>query len=264
MLALSERVLQQRERALAWQETQRPLIGQRLVPALQGLAGSPPGTPWMMRKAQMLASVIRGSVPLVQERELLVGYNFPGGDDEQWLEMTMARPDLARRAKLEAYLSKGALAEEQVEAALATLDGLDSMVPGVSFVPGPEPLAAKAPAEGLYWCQATAYNHTVIGYARVLEEGFLGLADEVRERLAGLEISSTEDLQARMVLESMLVVAEAGAQIGERYAAHVHALREGCADPGRAAELAALEDVLRHVPARPARTFHEALQSLWF
>jgi len=264
MLALSERVLQLRERALAWQETQRPIIGQRLVPALQGLAECPPGTPWMMRKAQMLASVIRGSVPLVHRGELLVGYNFAGGDDEQWLEMTMARPDLARRAKLEAYLSRGALAEEQVEAALATLDGLDSMVPGVSFVPGPEPLAAKAPAEGLYWCQATAYNHTVIGYARVLEEGFLGLADEVRERLAGLEISSTEDLQARMVLESMLVVAEAGAEIGERYAAHVHALREGCADPGRAAELAALEDVLRQAPARPARTFHEALQSLWF
>jgi len=264
MLALSKRVVRLRKHALAWQETQKPYIGQRLVPALQGLAGCSPGTPWMMRKARMLASAIRDSVPLVHEGELLVGYNFPGGDDEQWLEMTMARPDPARRIKLEAYLSQGALAEGQVEAALVVLDGLDGLVPGVGFVPAPEPLAAKAPGEGLYWCQATAHNHTVIGYARVLEEGYLGLVNEVRERLAGLEMTGADDLQARMVLESMLVVAEAAAEIGERYAAHVHALREGCADPARAAELAVLEAVLRQVPARPARTFCEALQSLWF
>ncbi len=264
MFTLSERVVRLTERALDWQETQKAYIGQRLVPALAGLADCPPGTPWMMRKAQMLASVVRRLVPIVHADELLVGYNFSGGDDQQGLEMTMAKPDPARRAKLEDYLSQGSLPEGQIDAALSTLDSLHHRIPGGGLIPAPEPLAVKAAGEGLYWCQATAYNHTVIGYARVLEEGFLGLADEVKERLTALEITSTGDLQARMVLQGMLTVAEAAAEIGERYAERVHALREGCEDPRRAAELAALEDVLRQVPARPARTFYEAVQSLWF
>lgn len=261
---LSERVIRLRERAFHWKETQTAYIGQRLWPALQGLADCPDEMPWMMRKSRMLSNVIRQCAPIVLEDELLVGYNFSGGDDQQGLEMTLSQPDAARRAQLQDYLSAGLLTEAQISAALSILDDLDGSVPGVSFAPGPEPLASQAADEGLYWCQATAYNHTVIGYARVLEKGFLALAAEVRERLAALDIVDAEGLQVRMTLESMLTVAEAAAEIGTRYADHVHTLWEACTDPVRAVELSALEDVLRQVPAHPARTFREALQSLWF
>ncbi len=262
--ALSARVIRLRERAFHWQETQTAYIGQRLFYALQGLADCPDETPWMLRKSRMLANVIRRCAPIVHDDELLVGYNFSGGDDQQGLEMTAFKPDAAGRERLAAYLSTGLLTPAQVATALSILDRLDGLTPGVGFTPEPEPLAAQAADEGLYWCQATAYNHTVIGYERVLEQGFLALAVEVRERLAVLEITGVAGLQARMTLESMLMVAEAAAEIGERYADHVRTLRQGCADPARVAELAALEDVLRQVPAHPARTFREALQSLWF
>jgi formate C-acetyltransferase len=220
--------------------------------------------PWMARKARALANVIRRSEPLLHEGELIVGYNYTGGDDEQWLEMTDSKPDPAQRKKLEDYLSVGSLSEEQVGAALRILDDLDRLVPGVGYVPAAEPLASIAAQEGLYWCHATAFNHTVIGYRHVLEKGFLGLADEVSDRLAGLEILGAPDLRARMVLESMLTVAEAAAEIGERYAERAHLLGKARVDSNRAAELAALKAVLRQVPARPARTFYEAVQSLWF
>jgi formate C-acetyltransferase len=212
----------------------------------------------------MLAQAIRQSAPIVHEGELLVGYNFSGGDDQQWLEMAGAWPSGVDRARLAAYLSQGPLSQEQIQATLSILDDSMGPVPAAGSVPEPEPLAIKAPAEGLYWCQATAYNHTVVGYARVLDQGFLGLADEVRERLAALDSASEDDRRASTVLESMLVLAEAAAEIGERYADRVRAQRQACRDARRKDELAALETVLRQVPARPARTFHEALQSLWF
>ena len=263
MYPLSERVIHLREHALNWQETQRSYIGQRLVPALRALADCSAHVPWMARKARTLAAVIRQSEPLVHRGELLVGYNFVGGDAQQWLEMTTSRPDEARRDALEDYMSGGTWSEKEIDDVLSLTDRLDQM-PGTSFVPEPEPLAPLAASEGLYWCQSTAHNHTVVGYAQVLERGFLSLADSVRERLAGLTVTSAQDLQARMVLESMLTVAEASAEIGERYADRVHTLRQACDDPQRASELATLETALSQVPARPARTFHQALQSLLF
>jgi len=256
--ALSARAIRLRERAVHWQETQTAYVGQRLFYALQALADCPDETPWMLRKSRMLANVIRRCACMVHDDELLVGYNFSGGDDQQGLEMTASKPDAARRERIAAYLSTGLLTPAQVVAALSILDRLDGLTPGVGFAPEPEPLAAQAADEGLYWCHATAYNHTVIGYERVLAQGFLALAAEVRDRLATLEIAGVAGLQARMALESMLMVAEAAAEIGARYADCVHELRQACADPARAAELAALEDMLRQVPAHPARTFREA------
>ena len=259
---LSDRVVGLRERALRWQETQVAYIGQRLAPAIQGLAECPPEMPWAARKAQMLASIIRRAAPLIHEDELIVGYNFSGGDDQQWLEMAMC--DQPRRDKLPAYLAQGILSDEQITRTLSTMEGIAGKVPSGSYVPGPEPRAARAPHEGLYWCGATAYNHTVVGYERVLESGYLALRDEVRERLERLTVTSADDLRARMVLVSMLTVAEAASEIGTRYAEAARADQESCDDPERLRELRALVGILDQVPARPARTFHEALQSLWF
>jgi hypothetical protein len=120
------------------------------------------------------------------------------------LEMTAFEPDAAGRERLSAYLSTGLLTPAQVADALSILDRFA----GLGFTPEPEPLASWAADEGLYWCQATAYNHTVIGYERTLEQGFLALAAEVRERLAVLKMTGVAGLQARMTLESMLMVAE--------------------------------------------------------
>ncbi len=70
---LSDRVLYLREQAFNWKQTQTPYIGQRLCPALKGLAGCPPGMPWMKRKSAMLAHIIRDSEPIVHERRIAGG-----------------------------------------------------------------------------------------------------------------------------------------------------------------------------------------------
>jgi len=73
-----------------------------------------------------------------------------------------------------------------------------------------------------------------------------------------------EAVQKKLLLESMLAVAEAAAGLGRRYADRVRELRQACSDARRAEELARIGTVLGQVPALPARTFHEAVQSLWF
>lgn len=261
---LSERVIRLKSRALNWQETQTDYIGQRLYPALLGLKTCAADVPWILRKSHLLASVIRESRLIVHEDELLAGYNFSGGDDQQWLEMTMSKPDALQREQLVKYLSKGLLSEEQIEVVFDILESIDCLLPQSGNIPEPEPLACISAHEGLYWCYGTPYNHTIIGYAQVLEKGFIGIAEEIQEKLDHLEVKRDHDQHARMVLESMLVVAEAAAEIGERYADHIVTLIRGCSNSERRDELKALEVMLRRVPAQPAQTFDDAVQSLWF
>jgi formate C-acetyltransferase len=249
---------------LNWQDDQQAYIGQRLVPTLRALADCPAAMPWMKRVAAAQARVIREAEPVIHPGELLVGYNYIGGDDLQWLEVSLAKPDRDRKEQLRAYLRDGAWSDMEIEDALSILDGIGALIPEVGFVPERSDLIPRAAEEGLFWCGATAHNHTVVGYLRVLELGYEGLAEEIRRELADLIPVTDGDWQAKMVLESMLTVAEAACEIGERYADRVCAEISSCSDTARVEELAQLESLLRQVPAKPARTFHEALQSLWF
>lgn len=263
MFSLSERLCRLRESALNWQETQTGYIGQRLYPALKALAACPAEMPWMKRQACMLSAAIRGFEPLVDADELLVGYNFFGADD-YWLEQTSSRADPEHHDRIRRYLELGLLAGEQIDELLSIVDRIGDMVPGIGFVPERPEHVDRAREEGLYWCQGTAHNHTVIGYRRVLERGFEALADDCRRRLAGLRVVDAQGLRAQMLLESALEVAAAAAVMGRRYAGRVRMLHAQCADPARRTELARLQEVLENVPAKPARTFYEAVQSLWF
>jgi pyruvate formate-lyase/glycerol dehydratase family glycyl radical enzyme len=222
----------------------------------------------MKRKALMLAGAIRGFEPVVHPGEMVVGYNFSGGDDQQWLEMTLgvapSIPNGAHREKLRDYLSQGRLPAHRIDAVLDLVAGAERWVPHIGFTPERADNVAQADTEGLFWCYATPYNHTIVGYRRVLETGFEGLAAEVRQRLAELEVTNAEGWQAQMLLESALIVAEASAEIGHRYAESVKTRLSECSEPGVRRDLEQLYEVTRRVPAQPARTFHEAVQSLWF
>ena len=103
----------------------------------------------------------------------------------------------------------------------------------------------RAAREGLFWVHSTQYNHSVIGYARVLEKGFDGLSEEIRSKVAATTPVTAQDWQARMVMESTLVVAKAAAEIGKRYADKVRALRASCDDPVAGSGVGELEAVAR-------------------
>lgn len=119
-------------------------------------------------------------------------------------------------------------------------------------------------------------GHCVPGFKRVLDEGFLAIAEEAERLLdqgaedrtlespppsAGtLSVTYTpEDFQ-----RAALDLATACAQYGRNYAAEARRLAKQESDPVRRAELETIADVCVQVPGRGARTFHEALQALWF
>ena len=105
-------------------------------------------------------------------------------------------------------------------------------------------------------------GHLTLGLATVIEQGMDGLVARARRRLDQLRAEPGAEAGAEAFLEAVIISLEAAIAYAARFAklASERAAATG-ADERRRLELIASH--LAQVPRRPARTFHEALQSAW-
>ena len=98
----------------------------------------------------------------------------------------------------------------------------------------------------------------------VFVKGFQGILAEARGRLTQLQPLDQAQLGRIAFYQAAILSCEGILTLGTRYADE--ALRQAAQepDPVRKAELAAIVDTCRRVPALPPRTFREALQMVWF
>lgn len=101
--------------------------------------------------------------------------------------------------------------------------------------------------------------HIVLGHKNVLRLGFAGIAAEARARRAS---AATDD--ERAFLESVERSSEAMRAFSERFAAEARAQARATSDAERRQELGLIAEACARVPWLPPRTFHEAVQALWF
>jgi formate C-acetyltransferase len=107
-------------------------------------------------------------------------------------------------------------------------------------------------------------GHLAPDYSRVLARGLAGIAEEARQRLAALDLTDPDAIGKRDFCQAAAIVAEAAIRFANRFAELAERLAEAEAVPARRGELAEIARICRKVPARPAETFREALQSFWF
>ncbi|MDP4128033.1 MAG: formate C-acetyltransferase/glycerol dehydratase family glycyl radical enzyme [Bacillota bacterium] len=108
------------------------------------------------------------------------------------------------------------------------------------------------------------WGETTAGYEWLIQEGVSGIAEMVKKRKDQLDITVPGDYEKDYYLKSLLIVAEGMIILAERYALEAERLAALENDPIRKKELLEIAQVCHRVPANPARTFREALQSLYF
>ena len=108
------------------------------------------------------------------------------------------------------------------------------------------------------------FGHNIHNHEKVLKKGFLGIKKDVEERLARLDLTEPDDAAKVPFLEGVVMVMKAAAEIGERFATKARELALEEKDEKRKKELLRIAKVCIQVPAHPARTFYEALQSYYF
>lgn len=108
------------------------------------------------------------------------------------------------------------------------------------------------------------WGETTAGYEWLISEGVSGIIKVVEKRKAELDITVPGDYEKDYYLKSLLIVGEGLMTVGERYALEAERLAALEIDQQRKKELLEIAEICHHVPANPARTFREALQSLYF
>ena len=114
---------------------------------------------------------------------------------------------------------------------------------------------AKGFYKGIYQGQD---SHMAIDYERVLKVGLSGILAEIKNHLSHCDESKKAFyLSCKTALLSVMHHTEA-------YADHAEALARTEQDPTRKAELTEIARICRRVPAHPAESFYEAVQSVHF
>lgn len=102
-------------------------------------------------------------------------------------------------------------------------------------------------------------------YEKVLKVGFNGIKSEALEKLKELdEFSPINNTEKIPFLEAIINVSNAIIIWAKRHGDLASELAQKESDNIRKSELEKIAEICYHVPANPARNFHEALQSQWF
>lgn len=107
------------------------------------------------------------------------------------------------------------------------------------------------------------WGETTAGYRQIIEEGIAGIVETIQERKKLLDPTVPGDIEKENYLEALLISAEGICDLAERYAKEAERLASEETDETRKEELLTIARHCHHVPRYPARTFHEALQSLY-
>jgi formate C-acetyltransferase len=103
----------------------------------------------------------------------------------------------------------------------------------------------------------SVFGHIVPDYPKLLRVGLRGIQQEARAAQAGATVPQ------KAFLDSVVVATQAVIDSAARLAESCASAADETADPSRAAELRAMAANLAQVPAGPARSFWQALQSVW-
>ncbi|MBI4329658.1 MAG: hypothetical protein HY673_00070 [Chloroflexi bacterium] len=101
-------------------------------------------------------------------------------------------------------------------------------------------------------------------YKKVLSNGLSGLISEVEQELRNVTSFDWETSHKVEVWRAMVMACQATITYARRHAELARQLAEREADVERKKELEKIADICDWVPANPARSFHEAVQSVWF
>lgn len=214
--------------------------------------------PLAMRSAAGLCSVIEKMPLLMSAGEIIVGES----GDRQCDGMINFQPSVPSGYR-DGVMSS-TLSGEQKSRMISWLDESPFAYQGLAPVAPMPPELALAGERGVISVWGTALNHSIRGYEKVLRLGFSGLKSEVQSALSGLCMVDPDAALRRANLLALESLCESAEGIGRRHAGMACELASSCGDPRQKAEWEKIAETCDRVPAQPARTFVEAVQSLWF
>jgi formate C-acetyltransferase len=254
---LSPRIRQLRELALAWANEPDPTERGR---AVMRSYDETVGQPMIIRRAKAVAEFLETETLTLDEGDLLAGrlrrqiaVHKGIHEGHQWANAA-AYPELWRNP---AVLKDAPVPREFVSAMKEWAARHESVYQKYNATQSAE--VREAIAAGLFTAWGFDGNHRLARFHMVLERGCEDLKREALARSASLRQAAKE----REFYEGMVIVYDAAIAYGRRWGAKLLALAETEPDERRRCELTQMAEHCRQGLAKPARTFWEALQTVW-
>ena len=226
------------------------------------------GEPIIMRRAKDFANILAHIPITIREEELVVGSStlaprgcqtFPEFSYE-WLEAEF--DTIEKRSADPFYISEDT--KKKLREVHKYWKGKTTSELALSYM---APEAAAAIEHNIFTPGNYFYNgvgHVTVQYEKVLEIGLEGIIREAARELAACNVGDGDYARKHCFLEAVIMSCAAVIGYAGRYAALAKQEAEACTDRKRKEELLQIASVCERVPARGARSFHEACQSFWF
>src|SRR4030042_1295627 len=108
------------------------------------------------------------------------------------------------------------------------------------------------------------FGHVTVDYGKMFSKGVKGIKEEIEERARRLDPWNPNDFLKYETYDAMNITLDAFVKFAHRYAEFAQELASRESDSQRKQELEQIASNCEWVPENPARTFWEALQTLWF
>lgn len=107
-------------------------------------------------------------------------------------------------------------------------------------------------------------SHVAVNYPHLLERGFRWFIEESERRIAEIEESGSWNVEKLVFYEASRIVAEGIIGHARRYAELARKMADREDDELRREELLRIAEICERIPAESPRSFHEAVQFVWF
>lgn len=107
-------------------------------------------------------------------------------------------------------------------------------------------------------------GHLCLGVHKVVQHGMEAICEQIRERLARLEREAPADREGAAFLDACLISLEAAMAWAARFAALARQMAAHADMPEERERLEMIARHCDHAPRHRPRSFHEAVQALWF
>jgi pyruvate formate-lyase/glycerol dehydratase family glycyl radical enzyme len=265
----------------ALQKDHLPICIEKLRIAMRTMAATE-GEPMILRRAKVFAGILR-EIPIFIEEDTLIAGN--GASKPMGLEID---PEyfLWSQDEIDALKREGFLISPEDERELQELNAarksktlIGSMGDAVAhderllsflrlgiILP---PWKSVEEGSGGGYAQSglglgPGFFLMAVDFPKVLNEGFANLMAKAEAELKDLKHTNGNSLERMRYLQAVILMHRAAVDLADRYADLAARMAETESRPMRKMELQLISETCRRVPAHPARTFREALQSFWF
>ena len=227
------------------------------------------GEPVEIRFAEAFRKTLHDLPAIIEEGELIVGLPSCGLKKIPVLPVSQASWLINELDKLpNRTVNAVDVSADQLEEAKTLLAyWLDKTMYARSTKFCPPELARRV--QGTGWAETGGYfhqggTHFNPPWEVILEKGLGWYERRIKDRLSSLDYANPDYVGKEHFYRALLLVIEAIRNFAAKYAEKARELSEREKDPNRKKELSEIARILDRAPYDGARSFREALQSLWF